>query len=130
MTGSRTQGALRRSVRRASQALARRAARATTTAPATAAHLVPRPEPERVTLSDPAKQADLERYGFAVVDAFDEAQLELARELYAEIGPAPDDPQLALNWSFHSRSAEYKREVKAKMLAAFGDVVDRCSSTT
>lgn len=125
MTGSRTQGALRRSVRRASQVLARRAARATTTAPATAAHLVPRPEPERVTLSDPAKQADLERYGFAVVDAFDEAQLELARELYAEIGPAPDDPQLALNWSFHSRSAEYKREVKAKMLAAFGDVVDR-----
>jgi hypothetical protein len=75
-------------------------------------------------LSDPAKQADLERFGFAVVDALDETQLELARELYAELGPAPDDPQVALNWSFHSRSPEYKRDVKAKMLAAFGSVVD------
>ena len=127
MAGSRTQEALRRSARRAS-GLLRRAPRSDHAAPEadvqTSEPRVPRPETTRPTLSDPDKQADLERYGFAVVDALDEAQLELARQLYAELGPAPDDPKVALNWSFHSRSAAYKREVKAKMLAAFGDVVD------
>ena len=146
MTGSSAQERLRRSARRASDLFRRRrtgaatpvappsardgGARAGETPPERPVPNPPtpraplRPETTRPTLSDPVQQANLETYGFAVVDALDEERLELARQLYAELGPAPDDPKVALNWSFHSRSAEYKRDVKQKMLAAFGDVVD------
>jgi hypothetical protein len=64
-------------------------------------------------LVDPARQDELERYGFAVVPLFDVEQVTELRRIQTTLGPAPDDPQLALNWSFHSRSQEHKAAVQA-----------------
>jgi ectoine hydroxylase-related dioxygenase (phytanoyl-CoA dioxygenase family) len=65
------------------------------------------------TLTDPDRQAELERFGFTVVPLFDGEQLAGLRAAQAAMGPAPDDPRLALNWSFHSRSREHKEAVQA-----------------
>ncbi|HYF45715.1 MAG TPA: phytanoyl-CoA dioxygenase family protein [Acidimicrobiales bacterium] len=64
-------------------------------------------------MSDPERQDELERFGYTVLPLFDAPVMAEVRRLSAELGPAPDDPQLALNWSFHSRSREHKGAVKA-----------------
>jgi beta-hydroxylase len=64
------------------------------------------------TLADPDRQDELERFGYTVVRLFDEEVLATVDRLTTELGPAPDDPQVALNWSFHSRSQEHKDAVK------------------
>ncbi|WCO65881.1 phytanoyl-CoA dioxygenase family protein [Iamia majanohamensis] len=69
----------------------------------------------RATLADPARQAELERFGFAVVPFLDPDLLTRVREAAATIGPAPDDPQVALNWTFHSQSSEHKHRVKREL---------------
>lgn len=73
----------------------------------------------RQTLADPHHQAHLERFGFAIIPAIPPEVLGEARQLHTELGPAPDDPQMALNWTFHSQSSEHKRAVKDRMLSLF-----------
>lgn len=63
-------------------------------------------------MADPERQEELARFGFTVVDLFDAGTLAALRALSADVGPAPDDPQVALNWSFHSRSDDYKTSLK------------------
>jgi Phytanoyl-CoA dioxygenase (PhyH) len=81
-------------------------------------------ESARPTLVDPYHQAQLEQFGFAVLPALDADLLGAVRDAYAALGPAPDDPQRAINWSFHSRSAEYKRSVKEELLPLVGPVLE------
>ncbi len=68
------------------------------------------------TLRDPDQQAHLAQFGFAVVDALDADLLAQVRAVYDELGAAPDDPRRALNWTFHSQSAEHKHAVKDRLL--------------
>jgi hypothetical protein len=81
-------------------------------------------EPRRATLRDRAAQDHLAEFGFAVVPMLDAGLLAEVRAVYDHIGPAPDDPRIAINWSFHSRSAEYKQEVKARLLSLVRPVLE------
>jgi hypothetical protein len=81
-------------------------------------------ETTRPTFVDPALQAHLDEFGFAVAPLLDEDGLALVRALYAELGPAPDDPQVSINWSFHSASSDYKQELKARVLPALRERLD------
>lgn len=76
------------------------------------------------TLADPDRQDELERFGFTVIPLFDGPQLAEIRATSTAMGPAPDDPQVALNWSFHSRSSEYKQAVK-QLLASARSALDQ-----
>jgi ectoine hydroxylase-related dioxygenase (phytanoyl-CoA dioxygenase family) len=82
------------------------------------------PDRTPATLRDPGQQAHLEQFGFAVLDALDADLLGQVRAVYAELGAAPDDPQRALNWTFHSQSAEHKHAVKDRLLAVVGPRLD------
>lgn len=64
------------------------------------------------TMADPDRQAELERFGFTVVALLDAEQLAEVRRASEALGPAPDDPRVAVNWSFHSQSREHKDDVK------------------
>ena len=55
---------------------------------------------------------------------FDTTTLDELRTLARDVGPAPDDPQLALNWSFHSRSDDYKVSLK-RLLPLAQPALDR-----
>lgn len=79
---------------------------------------------ERSTLRSECAQDELEHFGFTIVPFLDDQQLQAVREAYAELGPAPDDPGVALNWSFHSRSSVYKRAVGEVFLPLVQDAVD------
>lgn len=76
------------------------------------------------TLKDAAAQRHLERFGFAILPVVPSDVIAAAQELYARLGPAPDDPQIALNWTFHSQSTEHKRAVKEEMLSLFSPILD------
>lgn len=60
-----------------------------------------------------------------MVQAFDVEAMESVRSIAERLGPAPDDPQVSINWSFHSRSDSYKRSVKQELQFAADLVVDR-----
>jgi hypothetical protein len=92
--------------------------------PLTAADLE-RPEGLRATFRDPARQAAMERYGYVLGPRLDADLLEAVRAAQHRLGHAPDDPGLAINWSFHSRSAAYKHAVKAELMSLFGPWLDR-----
>lgn len=76
-------------------------------------------------MRDPDREAELERFGFTVLPALDAGLLEEVRSAYRRLGPAPDDPQLAINWSFHSQSAEYKHRVKQELLELAAPMLER-----
>lgn len=83
------------------------------------------PGPDRVTMSDPARQRELEEFGFTVVPgALPPDLLDAVRELQSRIGPAPDDPQVSINWTFHSASAEHKRAVQREVGSLTSPVLD------
>lgn len=82
----------------------------------------------RATLSNPDHEADLDRHGFAVVPFADDALLDALRAVHRELGAAPDDPQVALHFGFHSKSREYKQAMADRIrplvedrIAAFFD---------
>ena len=68
------------------------------------------------TFNDPRLQRDLEQFGFVVVPFMTEKQLRQVRLLQDRLGAAPDDPRVAINWSFHSASASHKSEVRDTFL--------------
>lgn len=75
----------------------------------------------RTTLINPADEAHLDRFGFAVVDFLDERLIEELSAVHDEIGEAPDDPGMALYFGFHSKSTDYKWRAHnrlSEMLAA------------
>jgi len=76
------------------------------------------------TLRDSQAQSDLDEFGFAVVEGLSGELLEAVRSAYASLGPAPDDPQRAINWTFHSRSTEHKYEVKDRLEELVGNRLD------
>lgn len=65
----------------------------------------------RATLRDTAQQETLERLGFVVVPFFDEESMEELSLVHERLGEAPDDPRMALFFSFHSQSREYNMAV-------------------
>ncbi|MFZ4432505.1 MAG: phytanoyl-CoA dioxygenase family protein [Microthrixaceae bacterium] len=83
------------------------------------------PGPDRVTMADPVRQRELEEFGFTVVpDVLPPALLDAVRHLHARIGPAPDDPRVSINWTFHSASSEHKRAVQRQVGELAGRVLD------
>ena len=84
------------------------------TEPVLAADAISRP-----TFRDRTLETSMERFGYVVAPPIDADLLEAARRLHAELGPAPDDPGRTINWSFHSRSDEYKRTAHDRLLELF-----------
>lgn len=80
--------------------------------------------PDRPTMTDPARQQELEEHGFTVVEALDPTDLDFIRDEAERLGPAPDDPQVSINWTFHSRSADHKLAVKTRLADVSQRVVD------
>ncbi len=78
----------------------------------------------RVTLAQPHHQGELERYGYTVLPPLDTDVLRAVRHVHARVGVAPDDPQVALNWSFHSTSSAHKQAVKNDVGAVLRPVLD------
>lgn len=79
---------------------------------------------DRRTLRDPRYQRELVRAGFVVVPFLTDAALGELRDLHAVLGPAPDDPQVALNWTFHSESMQHKRAVRDAVLPLLGNQLE------
>lgn len=79
----------------------------------------------RATLLDPEQEAHLEEHGFAVIPFMDDATLDAVEKVHRESGVAPDDPRLALSFTFHSQSAEHKRHVAETVYEIVRDCVDR-----
>lgn len=71
---------------------------------------------QRRTLRSSDHERQLDRFGYTVLPALPQELLEAVRDAYAELGPAPDDPKMALNWSFHSTARSYKEAVSSRML--------------
>jgi hypothetical protein len=65
----------------------------------------------RQTMVDPVVDADLERFGFAVVPFLDADQIAQLTELYWRVGPAPDDPRTTMYFDFQSEDSGYKRKL-------------------
>jgi len=80
--------------------------------------------PGRATFSDPALEEELETFGYALAPALEPDLLESLREAHRALGAAPDDPQAAINWSFHSRSTEHKQAVKHDLMTLLGPMLD------
>ncbi len=78
----------------------------------------------RTTLIDPEQQRTLDEFGFVVVPFLDDEHLVHLAALYEELGTAPDDPQLALYFGFHSASLDYKRAMGAAIRPV---VAQRCA---
>lgn len=72
---------------------------------------VVRDQQREQVMRDPAADAELDRYGFTVLDLLDATEVERVMRIHDDIGVAPDDPRVSINWSFHSRSGEHKRRV-------------------
>lgn len=78
------------------------------------------PESSRRTLRDRDAETELDAVGYVVLPKLDDRLLRELRDLYDELGAAPDDPRVALNWSFHSASSEYKRAVSDRVQGLLG----------
>lgn len=78
----------------------------------------------RRTLQDDVAQNELERVGYSVLPVLDRDQLAAVQEVFDELGAAPDDPGIAINWSFHSRSQDYKRGVSERLWPLVADAID------
>lgn len=79
----------------------------------------------RATLTNAEQEAHLDRYGFVVVPFVNSADLATIREVHTEIGAAPDDPGVAITWSFHSKSYEHKCEIKDRVGPLIAGPIDR-----
>jgi hypothetical protein len=79
----------------------------------------------RATFRDLGLQAQLERDGYAVVPVLDESEVASARAAFDRLGPAPGDPRLACQSSFHSYDADYKTAVDRTVREALAPHVER-----
>ena len=75
-------------------------------------------------IADRSLQRELAEYGFTILPPLEGRDLERARSVATATGPAPDDPQRALNWSFHSRADDHKRQVSASLLTDVWAVIE------
>ena len=63
----------------------------------------------RSTFRDPKLQETLERDGYATLPLLDSNEVQRLRDSFEALGPAPGDPRMACQSSFHSYDVGYKR---------------------
>lgn len=74
----------------------------------------------RATFRDPAVQADFERDGFVTLPFLESDEVQALRDGFTSLGPAPGDPGLACQSSFHSHDRAYKVAVNRTVSAVLG----------
>lgn len=75
-----------------------------------------------------ASDAELDRFGFTVLDLLEPAEMDALSESFASFGPAPDDPRSAIHFGFFSTDQRWKAEVDAEIRRIVGPALDRCFS--
>jgi hypothetical protein len=71
----------------------------------------------RATFLDVAHQAALERDGYVHLPFLDPDEVERLRDVYAELGPAPDDARTSCISSFHTADRDYQAAVHDRISA-------------
>lgn len=75
----------------------------------------------RSTLRNAAHEAALDEFGFVVVPFLDSELIAALSAAHDELGEAPDDPQIALYFGFHSADRDYKWTVHHRLRAILDD---------
>lgn len=76
------------------------------------------------TLVHPERQAAFERDGYCRIPFLDADRLAAVRQVFADLGRAPDDPGEAVHFGFFSQDAAWKREVREALRPIVAPLVE------